>query len=89
MTTSEQRPGDWTHKDQRKNSNIIVGKDYSKKWYEDTFWIIVLLILFWPVGIVLCWKSSWPLWAKILASVLIAIFVYFAVTMQQAVVNMV
>ncbi len=88
MTTNERRPGDWTRKEQRKNANIIVGKDYDKKWYEDTFWIIVLLVLFWPVGIVLCWRSSWPLWAKIIATVAIAILVYFAVTMQQTVANM-
>lgn len=89
MTDEERRPGDWVHKTQRKDANIIVGKDYSKKWYQDTFWIIVLLVLFWPVGIVLCWRSSWPLWAKILATVLIAFFVYFAVSMQQAVMSMV
>lgn len=89
MAADERRPGDWVHKEQRKNANDIVGKDYSKKWYEDTFWIIALLVLFWPVGIVLCWRSSWPIWAKILATVVIAFFVYFAVTMQQAVVNMV
>lgn len=89
MAANEQRPGDWVRKEQRRDANTIVGKDYSKKWYQDTFWIIVLLVLFWPVGIVLCWRSTWPLWAKILATVVIAFFVYFAVTMQATLATMV
>lgn len=89
MADNERRPGDWARKEQRKNANIITGKDYSKKWYEDTFWIIVLLLLFWPVGIVLCWRSSWPLWAKLLATAVIAFVVYFAVTMQQSLMTMI
>ena len=42
------------------------------------------LIVFWPVGIVLCWRSSWHIVAKVLASVAVAFMVYFSVTMYQA-----
>ena len=42
------------------------------------------LIVFWPVGIVLCWRNSWHIVAKVLASVAVAFMVYFSVTMYQA-----
>lgn len=32
--------------------------EHSKKWYEKTGWIIVLLILFFPVGLFLMWKYT-------------------------------
>ncbi|NGM18285.1 holotricin-3 [Xiamenia xianingshaonis] len=90
MAENERRPGDWQHKEQRRRSaNDIVGADSNKKWYQDTFWIIFFLVVFWPVGIVLCWRSSWPVWGKATASVLLAGVIYVAWSMQQAVAGMV
>lgn len=31
----------------------------NKKWYQKTGWIIVFLILFFPVGIIMMWGSNW------------------------------
>ena len=39
----------------------------------------MFLLLFWPVGIVLAWRSSWPLWAKVLVSILLVIMVVYLV----------
>ena len=79
--------GDWAHRGQgrtRENANDIVTTGDEKKWYDQTFWIVFFLIVFWPVGIVLCWRSSWHIVAKVLASVAVAFMVYFSVTMYQA-----
>lgn len=50
-----------------------------KKWYEKTGWIIFFLIVFFPVGLFLMWKSKWKMPPKIIVSVLYAlgIIVYF------------
>ena len=40
------------------------------------------------MGIVLCWKSNWHIAIKIIVTVLIAFFVYFSVTMSQAVMTL-
>ena len=48
--------GDWTHRGQgrtRENANNIVTTGDEKKWYDQTFWIIFFLVVFWPVGLVL------------------------------------
>lgn len=65
------RYGDWQKKDLRKNANDIVTDPDQKPWYMQNFWIIVLLLVFWPVGVYLCWKSDWPLVAKIIATILV------------------
>ncbi|TJW09895.1 holotricin-3 [Parvibacter caecicola] len=69
--------GDWTHRDQRtrEEANRIVKDPNEKKWYDQNFYIIMFLLLFWPVGIVLCWRSSWPLAAKIVVSILLVAMV--------------
>lgn len=70
------RYGDWQKKSLRKDANDIVGEDSGEKaWYYQNFWIVVLLLVFWPVGVYLCWKSDWPIVAKIVASVLVAAMV--------------
>lgn len=69
------RYGDWSKKGLRKDSNELPEDPSGKAWYYQNFWIIVLLLAFWPVGIVLCWKSDWPLPAKIAASIFIAVCV--------------
>lgn len=74
------RPGDWMHKAERarRQTDGLVTDADEKPWYQQTFWIIVFLFLFWPVGIFLTWKSSWPLAGKIAATVLVALYVAFA-----------
>ena len=59
-----------------------------KKWYDQTFWIVVLLLAFWPVGIVLVWRSYWHVAAKVAASVFVAFCVYVVWNMNQAVMAM-
>ncbi len=76
--------GDWTHRAQRtrEEANRIVGKDddaNQKKWYDQNFYIIMFLLLFWPVGLVLAWRSSWPVWAKILVTLLIAAMMVYLI----------
>lgn len=76
--------GDWTHRAQRtrEEANRIVGKDDNgdqKKWYDQNFYIIMFLLLFWPVGLVLAWRSSWPVWAKILVTLLIAAMMVYLI----------
>lgn len=79
----EQRPGDWTHKQQReRTANDIVRDPNEKKWYRQTFWIIFFLLVFWPVGIVLAWKSDWPVVAKVAASVFVVVAVWCSYTMS-------
>ena len=36
------------------------------------------LLVFWPVGIVLVWRSGWHVVAKVLASVYVVVAVYFS-----------
>lgn len=88
MADDNKRPGDWQRRDLRRNANDIEESANAKPWHRQTFWIIFFLVIFWPVGIVLCWKSDWHIGFKILASVLIVVFVYFSVSMSQAVSQM-
>lgn len=87
--SDENRPlGDWQRKDQRKDANDLYQTPNAKPWYKQTFWIIVLLLLFWPVGIVLCWKSDWHIAFKIIATIFVAFCVFLMFNMQQAVKSM-
>lgn len=37
-----------------------------KKWYQQTGWIVFLLIVFFPVGLFLMWKyTNWNKWLKV------------------------
>jgi hypothetical protein len=48
----------------------------NKKWYTETIWIIILVVLFFPVGLFLMWKySQWNKAVKWIVTVTIAIFV--------------
>lgn len=51
-----------------------------KKWHEKTGWIIFFLIVFFPVGLFLMWKSEWKKVPKIVVSVLygIALIAYIS-----------
>lgn len=46
------------------------------KWYENTWIIILFLILFWPVGLFFMWKSNWNKIAKITITAFIAMVVF-------------
>ncbi len=78
------RPGDWTHRAQRKQqANTIVGKDdapkdQQKRWYQDTFWVIFFLIVFWPVGLFCLWKTDWSIAIKIVLTIVVAVMVIIA-----------
>lgn len=84
MDDDNRRAGDWLKRDLRKNANDLIEEPNQKVWHRQTFWIVFFLIVLWPVGIVLCWKSDWHIAFKILATVLILIMVYAAVSMWQA-----
>ncbi len=74
------RPGDWMHKAERarRKTDGLVTDPNEKKWYQQTFWIIVFLFLFWPAGIILAWRSDWPRAGKIAATVLVVAWVGYA-----------
>ena len=59
MADDDRRAGDWQKRDLRKNANDLIEEPNQKAWCKQTFWIVFFLIVFWPVGIVLCWRSSW------------------------------
>ena len=84
MADDDRRAGDWQKRDLRKNANDLIEEPNQNAWCKQTFWIVFFLIVFWPVGIVLCWRSSWHIVAKVLASVAVAFMVYFSVTMHRA-----
>ena len=80
------RVGDWQNRS-HDEANSLVGQN-PKKWYDQKFWIVVLLLAFWPVGIVLVWRSDWHVAAKVAASVFVAFCVYVVWNMNQAVMAM-
>lgn len=84
----ERRPGDWQRKDLRKYANDLEEDPNPKKWHKQTFWIVFFLLIFWPVGIVLTWRSDWHIVAKIAASLFVVVAVYFSFSMSQAVSQM-
>lgn len=84
MADDDRRAGDWLKRDLRKNANDLIEEPDQKAWHRQTFWIVFFLVVFWPVGIVLCWKSDWHIVVKILATVAVAFMVYFSVTMYGA-----
>lgn len=81
------RAGDWTHKAQRSHdqANRIVKDPNAKKWYEDSFWIIFLLVVFWPVGLVLMWRSDWHVAVKAVVTVVLAVVVVISFSLWSAV----
>ena len=85
MADDDRRAGDWQKRDLRKNANDLIEEPNQKAWCKQTFWIVFFLIVFWPVGIVLVWRSDWHIVVKLLCTVFVAVTVYFAWTMSQAV----
>lgn len=82
MADEGRRPGDWQRRDLRENANDIVGApdtgDNPKKWHQQTFWIVFFVILVWPLGLVLLWRSDWHLIIKILITLFVAFTLFFA-----------
>lgn len=85
MADDNRRPGDWQRRDLRQDANDLMEEPNQKKWYKQTFWVIFFLVIFWPVGIVLAWRSDWHIAAKIAASVFVVVAVYFSYNMSLAV----
>ncbi len=90
MADDNRRPGDWQRKDLRQHADNQVDEYNAeraggKKWHQQTFWIIFFLLVFWPVGIVLCWRSDWHIAFKIIASAYVAFAVYFSYNAMQVV----
>ena len=85
MADDNRRPGDWQRRDLRQDANDLMEEPNQKKWYNQTFWVIFFLVIFWPVGIVLAWRSDWHIAAKIAASVFVVVAVYFSYNMSLAV----
>lgn len=84
------RYGDWLHRQQRtrESANEIVkdSNEQSKKWYQENFWIIFFLVVFWPVGIYIMWRNApWPLAVKIIVSIIVAFMVFVAFNMSMVV----
>ena len=76
----ERRPGDWQHRSHRQANTIIRDPDL-KPWYRQNFWIIIFLLVFWPVGLALMWTGDWPLGLKIGVTFLIALIVIYIITL--------
>lgn len=82
--------GDWSHRGQgrtRENANDIVTDDDEKKWYDQTFWIIFFLVVLWPVGLVLMWRSActWHVAVKVVVTIVLIGVVILSYQMSQAV----
>lgn len=90
MTDENRRPGDWQRRDLRENANVLIDEKppSDKKWYQQTFWIIFFVLIFWPVGLVLLWKSNWNVVVKILLTLFVAFTVYFWWAASQAVMQL-
>ncbi|MEC4273218.1 holotricin-3 [Adlercreutzia sp. R25] len=82
--------GDWTHRGQgrtRENANDIVSSGDEKKWYDQTFWIIFFLVIFWPVGLVLMWRRActWHVAVKVVVTIVLLFMAMLSYQMSQAV----
>ncbi|WP_251231715.1 holotricin-3 [Adlercreutzia aquisgranensis] len=86
MAEDDRRAGDWLHRDQRRRAReegpLQQPGSAPAKWYDQTFWIVVFLVVFWPAGIVLAWRSRWPLAGKLLATLFVVACIYLALSMQ-------
>lgn len=90
MSDDNRRAGDWQRRDLRENANDLItdNEPNQKPWHRQIFWIVFFLLVFWPVGLILCWKSDWHIAVKIVASIYVVIAIYFSSIMVQAVQQM-
>ena len=59
-----------------------------KKWYLKTFWLIILTIFFFPIGLYLIWeKSNWTKKVKVITT-LIVIFLVIKISSTEKVENL-
>ena len=64
---------------QSRNNGMPPLSQKPKKWYQQTGWIIALLILFFPVGLYLMWKyTNWSTVAKSIISGIIGLLAIFS-----------
>ena len=75
---TERRPGDWQHRS-HKQANTILRDPDAKKWYEDTFWIIFFLVIFWPVGLFLMWRPqvTWSTVVKVIVTLILGCLIAY------------
>lgn len=83
--------GDWTRRSQgrtHEHANDIVTTGGEKKWYDQTFWIIFFLVVLWPVGLVLMWRSActWHVAVKVVVTIVLVGVVALSYQMSQAVI---
>lgn len=88
MADDKRRAGDWQRKDLREDANDLMGEPDPRKWYDRNTWIVFFLFVFWPVGVVLAWRSNWHVAFKIIATVFVAVAVYVSYNMSVAVSQM-
>ncbi|MCD8316843.1 MAG: holotricin-3 [Eggerthellaceae bacterium] len=76
------KQGDWVHKEKRtkESANRIIRDPNEKKWYDQVFWIVFFLVIFWPVGVVLMFRQKWPWVVKILVCVALVFLIWFSYT---------
>lgn len=69
-----------SHTTQNSSSISEPPQQNNKNWHEKTGWIIFFLIIFFPIGLFLMWKSNWKKAPKIIVSALygIALIAYIA-----------
>lgn len=88
MSDENRKIGDWQRKDLREDANDLMRDPNEKPWHRQIFWIVFFLLIFWPVGIVLCWKSNWHIALKILATIFVAFSIFMSYNMWQAALQM-
>lgn len=69
------------HTKEVKPSGSEAKKTKGKRWYQKSLWIIVFLIIFWPIGVYFMWRyASWKPSVKVVVSALeLLFFVIFIV----------
>ncbi len=65
--------------EEKRNEGFIVEK---LPWYKRTWFVILMLIFFWPVGLILMWvHKKFPLAVRIIISIVIALGLVFQISM--------
>ena len=87
MADDDRRAGDWQKRDLRKNANDLIEEPNQKAWCKQTFWIVFFLIVLWPVGLVMMWRSAcaWNTVVKVVVTIVIIGMVVLSYQMSQAV----
>ncbi len=75
--------GDWQHRD-HETANTILKDPNAKKWYEQTFWIVFFLVVFWPAGLFMMWRSDWHVAVKVVVTIVLAGVIFMWWSMTQA-----